>query len=115
MKGHKMSTTNESKGKSLISRRWKLDVKETVNNFNFKLNHVHGDTGKCDFCGNNLVYVAVIDGEATLTLAHAEESNELTHRYTDVMIKEGERWLISDTRAYGLMESPRSVQGENLD
>lgn len=59
--------------------------------------------------------VAVIDGEATLTLARAEESNELTHRYTDVMIKEGERWLISDTRAYGLMENLRSLQRDKLD
>jgi uncharacterized protein (TIGR02246 family) len=59
--------------------------------------------------------IAVVDGEATLTLAHAEGRSELNHRYTDVMVKEGERWLISDTRAYGLMESPLSVQGESLD
>jgi len=58
-----MSTTIESKGMSLTSRRWKLDVKGMVNEYNFKLNHVHGDSGKCDFCGNPLVYVAVIDGD----------------------------------------------------
>lgn len=58
-----MSKVVESKGMSLTSRRWKLDVKGIVNDYNFKLSHVHGDTGKCDFCGNPLVYVAVIDGE----------------------------------------------------
>jgi uncharacterized protein (TIGR02246 family) len=47
--------------------------------------------------------VAVVDGEATLTvLKQLQGSRELTHRYTDVMIKEGDQWLISDTRAYGL-------------
>jgi uncharacterized protein (TIGR02246 family) len=47
--------------------------------------------------------VAVVDGEATLTvLKQFQGSRELTHRYTDVMIKEGDQWLISDTRAYGL-------------
>jgi len=49
--------------------------------------------------------IAVVDGVATLTLAHTEKRSDLTHRYTDVMVKEGKRWLISDTRAYGLMES----------
>jgi uncharacterized protein (TIGR02246 family) len=52
--------------------------------------------------------VAVVDGEATLTaLKSFEGSRELTHRYTDVMVKEGDRWLISDTRTYGLMESSK--------
>jgi len=45
--------------------------------------------------------IAVVDGVATLTLTHAEKRSDLTHRYTDVMVKEGKRWLISDTRAYG--------------
>ncbi len=50
--------------------------------------------------------VAVVDGEAILTvLKPFEGRSELIHRYTDVMVKEGDRWLISDTRAYGLMES----------
>lgn len=49
--------------------------------------------------------IAVVDGVATLTLAHTEKNSNLTHRYTDVMVKERKRWLISDTRAYGLMES----------
>jgi uncharacterized protein (TIGR02246 family) len=50
--------------------------------------------------------VAVVDGEATLTLLKPLEGNsKLTHRYTDVMIKNGNRWLISDTRAYVHMES----------
>jgi len=52
--------------------------------------------------------VAVVDGKATLTVLKSfEGSRELTHRYTDVMVKEGDRWLISDTRAYGLMETPK--------
>ncbi len=52
--------------------------------------------------------VAVVDGEATLTVVKSfEGSRELTHRYTDVMVKKGNRWLISDTRAYGLIERPK--------
>lgn len=50
--------------------------------------------------------VAVVDGEATLTLLKSrEENSKLTHKYTDVMIKKGNRWLISDTRAYVFMEN----------
>jgi hypothetical protein len=42
--------------------------------------------------------VAVVDGEATLTLLKPfEGNNKLIHNYTDVMMKEGNRWLISDT------------------
>jgi len=66
-------STNESRGKSLISRRWKLDVKETINNYNFKLHHVHGDSGKCDFCGNNLIYVAVIEGDSMIEANTADK------------------------------------------
>jgi uncharacterized protein (TIGR02246 family) len=52
--------------------------------------------------------VAVVDGKATLiVLKSFEGSRKLTHRYTDVMIKEGDKWLISDTRTYGLIESPK--------
>ena len=52
--------------------------------------------------------IAVVDGEATLTVVNSfEGSRELTHRYTDVMINKGNRWLISDTGAYGLLESPK--------
>ena len=51
-------------------------------------------------------HVAVVDGEATLTLLTPhEENSQLIHKYTDVMIKEGNRWLISDTRAYVFMEN----------
>jgi uncharacterized protein (TIGR02246 family) len=53
--------------------------------------------------------VAVVDGKATLTLlTPLEGNNELTHHYTDVMIKEGSRWLITDTRAYVFMENEAS-------
>ena len=52
-----------SDGKSIISRRWKVDVKETVNEYNFHLEDYHRSGGKCDFCGSNLIYVAEIDGE----------------------------------------------------
>ncbi len=49
--------------------------------------------------------VAVVDGEATLTLLNPRDRNSpLTHHYTDVMIKEDNRWLIADTRAYVFME-----------
>ena len=49
--------------------------------------------------------VAVVDGETKLTMKKLEEGNMLTHRYTDVMIKIGDRWLISDTRTYDLIEN----------
>lgn len=50
--------------------------------------------------------IAVVDGEATLTLLTPREGNsKLTHYYTDVMIKEGNTWLIADTRAYVFMEN----------
>lgn len=51
-----------SAGKSKISRRWKVDIKETVNDYDFTLTSSHSNGGKCDFCGNNLKYVAVITG-----------------------------------------------------
>ena len=49
--------------------------------------------------------VAVVDGEAKLSVKKLEENNVLIHRYTDVMIKTGDRWLISDTRTYDLIEN----------
>ena len=48
--------------------------------------------------------VAVVDGEAKLTIKKLED-NVLTHRYTDVLIKNGNKWLISDTRTYDLLEN----------
>lgn len=53
-----------SNGKSIVSRRWKIDVKETVNEYNFHLQNYHRQGGKCDFCGSNLIYVAEIVGES---------------------------------------------------
>jgi len=53
--------------------------------------------------------VAVVDGEANLTMKKLEEGNVLTHRYTDVMIKNGDRWLTSDTRAYDLIENNNAL------
>ena len=53
--------------------------------------------------------VAVVDGEAKLTMKKLEKGNVLTHRYTDVMIKNGERWLISDTRTYDLIENKNTL------
>ena len=78
-----MSETHESKGLSLVSRRWKIDVKETVNNYNFKLHHVHGNKGKCEFCGNNLVYVAVIEGDS---LVEANTMDKCTKKVYDVVL-----------------------------
>ncbi len=60
-----------SNGKSIVSRRWKIDVKETVNEYNFHLNNYHRQGGKCEFCGNNLIYVAKICGE--LIVSTSEE------------------------------------------
>lgn len=45
--------------------------------------------------------VAVVDGEATVTemSKHGEISVTIV-RFTDVMVKESDKWLIADTRAY---------------
>lgn len=72
---------NESKGMSLVSRRWKVDIKEMVNDYNFKLNHVHSNSGKCDFCGNKLVYVAVIEGDS---MVEANTADKCTKKVYDV-------------------------------
>ena len=53
--------------------------------------------------------VAVVDGEAKLTIKKLEEDYLLTHRYTDVMIKNGNKWLISDTRTYDLLENNNAL------
>ncbi len=63
MKNNEMRFEN-SNGKSIVSRRWKIDVKETVNEYNFHLKNYHRQGGKCDFCGSNLIYVAEIYGES---------------------------------------------------
>ena len=50
--------------------------------------------------------VAVVDGEAKLTLLTPHDGNRtLTHYYTDIMIREGNTWRIADTRAYVFMEN----------
>jgi len=54
--------------KSNVSKRWHTDIKELAGKYDFKLNecydslHRHNKATKCEFCGNNLQYVAVIDG-----------------------------------------------------
>lgn len=53
---------SHSNGKSVVSRRWKLDIREIVNDYDFSLVGAHGNGGKCDLCGNPLTYVAVIEG-----------------------------------------------------
>ncbi|NIT59575.1 MAG: SgcJ/EcaC family oxidoreductase [Aliifodinibius sp.] len=45
--------------------------------------------------------VAVVDGEATVTEMSEQGDRSVTVvRFTDVMVKDSGRWLISDTRAY---------------
>lgn len=52
-----------SQGKSIISRRWKINIRDIVNDYDFSLLNSHSNGGKCDFCGNNLTYVAVVEGK----------------------------------------------------
>jgi uncharacterized protein (TIGR02246 family) len=48
--------------------------------------------------------VAVVDGEATVTETKEHEESTVTIvRFSDVMVKEGDRWFIADTRAYILL------------
>jgi len=55
----------QSNGNSSISRRWKLDIKNTINDYNYTFQSAHAAGGKCDFCGNSLIYVAEIKGIQT--------------------------------------------------
>jgi uncharacterized protein (TIGR02246 family) len=84
----------------------KMEFKQSISNLfsgSFKRSTHKSKILRIHFPKND---VAVVDGEATLTLLKPLEGNsKLTHRYTDVMIKKGNRWLISDTRAYGLIAS----------
>jgi len=88
-------STKESKGMSLVSRRWKVDIKETVNNYNFKLHHVHGNGGKCNFCGNKLVYVATITGDSLLegNTAHKTTSKVYDVGLDCLQLVLGEEWV----------------------
>jgi uncharacterized protein (TIGR02246 family) len=53
---------------------------------------------------------AVVDGEATLTgIKEIEGSTALTHRFTDVVVRENDRWLITDVRAYVFLPRPTRV------
>ena len=58
----------QSNGKANISKRWHNDIKETVNKYNFILEGTFDSIltsnarHKCNFCGQPLRYVAVIDG-----------------------------------------------------
>ncbi|MCW4040090.1 MAG: SgcJ/EcaC family oxidoreductase [Candidatus Bathyarchaeota archaeon] len=84
----------------------KMEFKQSISNLlsgSFKRSTHKSKILRIHFLKND---VAVVDGEATLTLLKPLEGNsKLTHHYTDVMIKEGNRWLIADTRAYVFMEN----------
>ena len=55
--------------------------------------------------------VAVVDGEAKLTgVTQFEGSTALTNtNFTDIMIKEKDKWLIADVRAYVIPPSPKTT------
>jgi hypothetical protein len=58
----------QSNGKAQLSTRWHKDIKETVNKYNFILEGTFDSIltsnarHKCDFCGQPLRYVAMIEG-----------------------------------------------------
>jgi hypothetical protein len=53
--------------------------------------------------------IAVVDGETILTVLTPFEGNRtMTHNYTNIMIKKGNKSLISDTRAYIFMDNSDS-------
>ncbi len=59
----------KSDGKSVISKRWHQDIKDTINEYTFDLTKTYyvpeldrSDWSKCEFCGQRHRYVAVIDG-----------------------------------------------------
>jgi uncharacterized protein (TIGR02246 family) len=50
--------------------------------------------------------VALVDGQATVEGLRAENGNplpEIRHRFTDVLVKTDDRWLIAQVRAYVFM------------
>lgn len=60
--------TQQSNGNSQLSTRWRADIKETINEYNFKLEGTFDSIlnsnarHKCEFCGQPLRYVAHING-----------------------------------------------------
>lgn len=58
----------QSNGKAKVSKRWHREIKETVNKYNFQLEGTFDSIllsnarHKCNFCGQGLRYVAIIDG-----------------------------------------------------
>jgi hypothetical protein len=46
--------------------------------------------------------VAIVDGVARVT-GLPGTAPELTHAFTDVLVRRGGRWWISDVRAYGYL------------
>ena len=58
----------QSNGKSQLSKRWRADIKDTINEYNFKLEATFDSIltsnarHKCEFCGQPLRYVANIIG-----------------------------------------------------
>jgi uncharacterized protein (TIGR02246 family) len=60
--------------------------------------------------------IAIVDGEATLTRLKAPDGSELPPtvvKFTDVMIKQRGRWLITDVRAYVLLSAPQERATES--
>jgi uncharacterized protein (TIGR02246 family) len=48
--------------------------------------------------------VALVDGEARL---EAHGGAAFSHRFTDVLMRQGSRWFVAQTRAYRHLERPR--------
>lgn len=44
--------------------------------------------------------VAVVDGEALVEGMEFADSSTLTHRFTDILVRSGDVWLIAQVRAY---------------
>lgn len=47
--------------------------------------------------------VAVVDGVATVDAGALDGSSVVRHRFTDVLVRRGGRWVIAHVRAYGLV------------
>lgn len=45
--------------------------------------------------------VAVVDGEALIEGLKLADSSTLRHRFTDILVRSGDVWLIAHVRAYG--------------
>ena len=84
----------QSKGNSKVSRRWKVDVRDIVNNYNFHFVSANANGGCCDLCGSRLIFNAVIEGNSLVEGNTADKSTDkvLTVGFDCLQLVFGRDW-----------------------